>query len=53
MIPVKTGVVRVASIYAPNGNPVNSDKFPYKLEWLERLKTPRRETARRSKSRWR
>jgi len=39
VIPVKTGVVRVASIYAPNGNPVNSDKFPYKLEWLKRLKT--------------
>jgi exodeoxyribonuclease-3 len=38
VIPVKTGVVRVASIYAPNGNPVNSDKFPYKLEWLKRLK---------------
>lgn len=39
VIPVKKGVVRVASIYAPNGNPVNSDKFPYKLEWLARLKT--------------
>ena len=38
VIPAKTGVVRVASIYAPNGNPVNSDKFAYKLEWLERLK---------------
>lgn len=37
VIPAKTGVVHVASIYAPNGNPVNSDKFTYKLEWLERL----------------
>ncbi|MSO54956.1 MAG: exodeoxyribonuclease III [Rhodospirillales bacterium] len=31
------GGVRVASIYAPNGNPVESEKFGYKLEWLERL----------------
>jgi len=27
----------VASIYLPNGNPVASDKFPYKLAWMERL----------------
>ena len=27
----------VASIYAPNGNPVDSEKFPYKLEFMERL----------------
>jgi exodeoxyribonuclease-3 len=31
------GVVRVASIYAPNGNPVESPKFDYKLAWLDRL----------------
>jgi exodeoxyribonuclease-3 len=31
------GVVRVASIYAPNGNPTGTDKFVYKLKWLERL----------------
>ena len=31
------GVVRVASIYAPNGNPLGTEKFPYKLGWLERL----------------
>ena len=30
--------VRVASIYLPNGNPVASDKFPYKLAWMARLK---------------
>lgn len=29
--------VRVASIYLPNGNPVTSDKFAYKLAWLDRL----------------
>ena len=32
------GVVRVASIYAPNGNPFPGPKFDYKLAWLERLK---------------
>jgi len=31
-------VVRVASIYLPNGNLVDSDKFPYKLVWMERLR---------------
>ncbi len=30
---------RVINIYAPNGNPVDSDKFTYKLGWLARLKT--------------
>ncbi len=29
--------VRVASLYLPNGNPTDSDKFPYKLKWMERL----------------
>ena len=31
------GVVRVASIYLPNGNPVDTEKFPYKLAWMDRL----------------
>jgi exodeoxyribonuclease-3 len=34
---VPAGVVRVASIYLPNGNPVDSDKFAYKLAWMDRL----------------
>jgi exodeoxyribonuclease-3 len=29
--------VRVASIYLPNGNPVASEKFAYKLAWMDRL----------------
>ena len=32
-----TGNVRVASIYLPNGNPIPSEKFDYKLAWMERL----------------
>ncbi len=31
------GDVRVASIYLPNGNPVGTEKFAYKLAWMERL----------------
>jgi exodeoxyribonuclease-3 len=30
--------LRVASIYLPNGNPSDSDKFTYKLAWMERLR---------------
>lgn len=29
--------LRVASIYLPNGNPVDSEKYPYKLKWMDRL----------------
>ena len=29
--------VRVASIYLPNGNPVGTEKFPYKIGWMTRL----------------
>jgi exodeoxyribonuclease-3 len=29
--------LRVINIYAPNGNPIGSDKFAYKLAWMDRL----------------
>jgi exodeoxyribonuclease-3 len=32
------GDIRIATIYLPNGNPVDSDKYRYKLAWLERLR---------------
>lgn len=32
------GGVRVATIYLPNGNPADSEKYPYKLGWMKRLK---------------
>jgi exodeoxyribonuclease-3 len=32
------GAYRIASLYLPNGNPVDSDKYPYKLAWLGRLR---------------
>ncbi len=31
------GIVTVASIYLPNGNPLGTEKFPYKLAWMRRL----------------
>jgi exodeoxyribonuclease-3 len=34
---VEIGGIRVLNIYAPNGNPVDTEKFPYKLGWLHRL----------------
>ncbi len=30
--------MRLASLYLPNGNPVESDKYPYKLRWMARLR---------------
>ncbi len=38
--------VRVASIYLPNGNPVDTDKFAYKLAWMDRLHRRARELLR-------
>ncbi len=29
--------LRILNIYLPNGNPVESDKYPYKLAWMDRL----------------
>ena len=29
--------IRVVNIYLPNGNPVGTDKFLYKLAWMDRL----------------
>lgn len=37
VISIRGGVVRVASIYLPNGNPPQTEKYPYKLRWMERL----------------
>jgi exodeoxyribonuclease-3 len=31
------GGLRIASIYLPNGNPVGTEKYPYKLAWMARL----------------
>ncbi len=31
------GDLRVVNIYLPNGNPIGTDKFLYKLNWMDRL----------------
>lgn len=31
------GMTRVVNLYLPNGNPVGTDKFEYKLRWMDRL----------------
>ena len=36
-VSTSSGVVRVASIYLPNGNPIGTDKYTYKLKWMDRL----------------
>jgi len=36
-IEAEVGGLVVASIYLPNGNPVGTDKFQYKLAWMDRL----------------
>jgi len=35
--------IRVAGIYLPNGNPVGTDRFAYKLKWMDRLNVHARE----------
>jgi exodeoxyribonuclease III len=37
VISVPGSALRVASIYLPNGNPITTEKFPYKLAWMQRL----------------
>ena len=29
--------IELICIYLPNGNPIDTDKFPYKLKWMDRL----------------
>jgi exodeoxyribonuclease-3 len=37
VVSTSKGALRVASLYLPNGNPVGTEKFPYKLSWMGRL----------------
>lgn len=30
-------ICRIGCLYLPNGNPVDSEKYPYKLAWMDRL----------------
>src|ERR1043166_7273703 len=37
IVSTKQGALRVVSLYLPNGNPPQSDKYAYKLNWMARL----------------
>jgi len=37
LVSTKTGALRVVSLYLPNGNPPNTEKYTYKLNWMDRL----------------
>ncbi len=45
-IEAETNGIRVASIYFPNGNPVDSEKFTYKQDFMERVIARTRELLR-------
>lgn len=37
-IEFETNGIRLIDIYLPNGNPIGTEKFTYKLAWMERLR---------------
>ncbi|HEX5512808.1 MAG TPA: exodeoxyribonuclease III [Gammaproteobacteria bacterium] len=39
VLAVSTGGIRFVNLYVPNGQAVGTDKYAYKLDWLEKLKT--------------
>src|SRR6185503_19299775 len=51
VVTLKHGVMRIACLYLPNGNPPDTDKYPYKLKWMSRLLEYSKERLRR-KNRW-
>ena len=41
----------IGNLYLPNGNPIGTDKFAYKLAWMQRLRKRARATSWSSRSR--
>ncbi|MEQ1651786.1 MAG: exodeoxyribonuclease III [Hyphomicrobium sp.] len=37
LVPFEKQMIRIVSIYLPNGNPLGTEKFSYKLAWMQRL----------------
>jgi exodeoxyribonuclease III len=37
VVSTSAGALRLASVYLPNGNPPDSDKYSYKISWMDRL----------------
>lgn len=46
VLSVQGGALRVVSLYLPNGNPIGTEKFSYKLAWMDRLEAFARERLR-------
>ena len=46
LVSVGQGVLRVACLYLPNGNPPDTDKYSYKIKWMDRLSDYVRERLR-------
>src|SRR5215475_10135030 len=38
LIAAPAGAIRIASIYAPNGNPIGTEKFDFKLVFMDALR---------------
>jgi exodeoxyribonuclease III len=38
VVPRPGGIFRIGNLYLPNGNPIDTEKFPYKLAWMQRLR---------------
>ena len=43
VVSIGRGALRVASLYLPNGNPPDTDKYSYKMGWMTRLAAYARE----------
>jgi exodeoxyribonuclease-3 len=52
VVSTKTGALRVASIYLPNGNPIGP-KYDYKIKWMKRLSDYSRELDVHNPELWR
>lgn len=37
IVPDGKSIVRIGCLYLPNGNPPDTEKYPYKLAWMDRL----------------
>src|ERR1700719_4588357 len=37
VVSTKAGALRIASIYLPNGSPPRTEKYAYKLKWMDRI----------------
>ena len=36
-ISLKNKIIQLINIYVPNGNPVDTDKYSYKIDWIDKL----------------